>query len=74
MSSAATHHVVGTRAPLAGAGYVDDVRECFEAVAQAVDALGGDPGLVLIFPTGASIPRTPRRRRRLPRATRTSSG
>ena len=56
MSSAATHDVVGTRAPLAGAGYVDDVRECFEAVAQAVDALGGDPGLVLIFPTGVFDP------------------
>ena len=51
MSSTAAHHVVGTHAPLAGVGSTED-GNCFEAVEQAMDALGGDPGLVLIFPTG----------------------
>jgi hypothetical protein len=51
MSSTAAHHVVGTDAPLAGVGSTAD-GDCLEAVEHAVEAVGGEPGLVLIFPTG----------------------
>jgi hypothetical protein len=57
MVSAATHDVVRTRAPFAGASSAEGARACFEAVKQAVSALGRDAGLVLIFPTGVADPR-----------------
>lgn len=57
MVSAAIHDVVRTRAPFAGASSAEGAGACFEAVEQAVSALGRDAGLVLIFPTGLSDPR-----------------
>jgi len=56
MHSTATNNTVDAGLALAGAGYADDERDSFGAVAQAVEALGGDPSLVLIFPTGALDP------------------
>jgi hypothetical protein len=56
MQSAATHNTVDAGLALAGASYADDERASFGAVTQAVDALGADPGLVLIFPTGTVDP------------------
>ncbi len=56
MHSTATHDALNTRLALAGAGHTDDERDSFGAVAQAVEALGSDPGLVLIFPTGVLDP------------------
>jgi hypothetical protein len=53
----ATPELVRTRDPLAGAGAAGGVRATFEAVEEAVEALGRDPGLVLIFPTGVLDPR-----------------
>ena len=53
---AATHDAVTTRLALAGAGYVDDERDSFGAVEQALEAVEGDAGLVLIFPTGVDDP------------------
>jgi hypothetical protein len=53
----ATPELVRTRDRLAGAGVADGVRATFDAVEGAVDALGRDPGLVLIFPTGVLDPR-----------------
>lgn len=53
----ATPDLVRTRDRLAGAGAAVGVRATFEAVEEAVDALGRDPGLVLIFPTGDRDPR-----------------
>ena len=50
--SVATPDLVRTRDRLAGAGAALGVRAPFEAVAEAIDALGRKPGLVLIFPTG----------------------
>jgi hypothetical protein len=50
--SVATTGLVRTRARLAGSGMGVGLRAPFEAVEQAVDALGRDPGLILIFPTG----------------------
>ena len=55
MSSTAAHDVVGTREPLAGVGSTEE-GDCFAAVEQAVEGLGGEPGLVLIFPTGVFDP------------------
>jgi hypothetical protein len=57
MVSAATHDVVRTRAPYAGASSAEGTRACYDAVRQAVRALGRDAGLVLIFPTGVADPR-----------------
>ena len=57
MASAATHDVVRTRAPYAGASSAEGTRACYDAVTQAVRALGRDAGLVLIFPTGVADPR-----------------
>jgi hypothetical protein len=48
--------LVRTRDRLAGAGAAVGVRAPFEAVQRAVEALGQDPGLVLIFPTGVLDP------------------
>ena len=48
----ATPDLVRTRDRLAGAGAALGARAPFEAVEEAVDALGREPGLVLIFPTG----------------------
>jgi hypothetical protein len=48
----ATPDLVRTRDRLAGAGAALGARASFEAVEEAVDALGREPGLVLIFPTG----------------------
>lgn len=53
----ATPQLVRTRDRLAGSGAAVGARAPFEAVEQAVDTLGQDPGLVLIFPTGAVDPR-----------------
>jgi hypothetical protein len=53
----ATPELVRTRDRLAGAGAADGVRATFDAVEEAVDALGQEPGLVLIFPTGVLDPR-----------------
>ena len=44
--------LVRTRDRLAGAGAATGLRAPFDAVEEAVEALGRDPGLVLIFPTG----------------------
>jgi hypothetical protein len=52
----ATPELVRTRDRLAGAGVADGVRATFDAVEEAVDALGREPGLVLIFPTGVLDP------------------
>ncbi len=53
----ATPELVRTQDPLAGAGAGAGVRATFDAVEEAVEALGRDPGLVLIFPTGVLDPR-----------------
>jgi hypothetical protein len=53
----ATPDLIRTRDRLAGAGAAVGVRAPFEAVKRAVEALGQDPGLVLIFPTGVLDPR-----------------
>ncbi len=53
--SAATN-VLRTRDRLAGSGAADGVRAPFEAVKEALEALGRDAGLVLIFPTGVHDP------------------
>jgi hypothetical protein len=50
--SVATPDLVRARDGLAGAGAATGVRAPFDAVQEAVEALGRDPGLVLIFPTG----------------------
>jgi hypothetical protein len=52
----ATPELVRTRGSLAGAGAARGARAPFDAVEEAVDALGRDPGLVLIFPTGVLDP------------------
>lgn len=52
MFSVATPDLVRTRDRLAGAGAATGVRATFDAVQEAVEGLGRDPGLVLIFPTG----------------------
>jgi hypothetical protein len=54
--SVATVDRVRTRERLAGAGAAVGARAPFEAVEEAVAALGGEPGLVLIFPTGVLDP------------------
>jgi hypothetical protein len=54
--SVATLDLVRARNRLAGAGAAVGVRAPFEAVEEAVEALGRDPGLVLIFPTGVLDP------------------
>jgi len=56
MLSVATPDLVRTRDGLAGSGTGVGLRAPFEAVEQAVEALGRDPGLVLIFPTGLLDP------------------
>jgi hypothetical protein len=56
LSTVATADLVRTRARLAGAGAAVGLRAPFEAVEKAVEALGGDPGLVLIFPAGVADP------------------
>ena len=48
----ATVDLVRTQAKLAGAGAAVGPRAPFEAVERAVGGLDGDPGLVLIFPSG----------------------
>jgi hypothetical protein len=48
--------LVRTRDRFAGSGTGVGLRAPFEAVQQAVEALGQDPGLVLIFPTGLLDP------------------
>ncbi len=53
----ATPELVRTRYPLAGAGAGNGIRATFDAVEEAVEALGREPGLVLIFPTGVLDPR-----------------
>ena len=50
--SVATPDLVRTRVRLAGAGAATGVRATFDAVQEAVAAVGRNPGLVLIFPTG----------------------
>ena len=52
----ATLDLVRARNRLAGAGAAVGVRAPFEAVEEAVEALGRDPGLILIFPTGVLDP------------------
>ena len=52
----ATPDLVRARDRLAGAGAAVGARAPFEAVEEAVEALGRDPGLVLIFPTGVLDP------------------
>jgi hypothetical protein len=54
--SVATLDLVRARDRLAGAGAAVGVRAPFEAVQEAVEALGRDPGLVLIFPAGVLDP------------------
>jgi hypothetical protein len=56
MSSVATPDLVGTRDRLAGSGTGVGLRAPFDAVEEAVETLGRDPGLVLIFPTGLFDP------------------
>jgi hypothetical protein len=56
MLTAAITDVVRTRGTLAGAGAAVGARAPFDAVEQAVDALGSEPGLVLIFPAGVLDP------------------
>ena len=53
----ATPELVRTRDPLAGAGAAVGSRAPSDAVKQAVEALGKDAGLVLIFPSGPLDPR-----------------
>lgn len=53
----ATPELVRTRDPLAGAGAAVGIRSPSDAVKQAVEALGKDAGLVLIFPSGPLDPR-----------------
>ena len=48
----ATSDLARARDRLAGGGAATGVRAPFDAVEEAVEALGRDPGLVLIFPTG----------------------
>jgi hypothetical protein len=48
----ATSDLARARDRLAGAGAATGVRAPFDAVQEAVEALGRDPGLVLFFPTG----------------------
>jgi hypothetical protein len=50
--SVATSDLARARDRLAGAGAATGVRAPFDAVQEAVEALGRDPGLVLFFPTG----------------------
>lgn len=52
----ATPELVRTRERLAGAGAAVGARAPFEAVEEAVETLGREPGLVLIFPTGVLDP------------------
>jgi hypothetical protein len=52
----ATPELVRTRDSLAGAGAARGARAPFDAVEEAVDALGRDAGFVLIFPTGVLDP------------------
>jgi hypothetical protein len=52
----ATPDLVRTREELAGAGAAVGLRAPFEAVEAAVEALGSEPGLVLIFSTGLLDP------------------
>jgi hypothetical protein len=52
----ATPDLVRTRSRLAGAGAAVGVHAPYEAVEEAVEALGRDPGLILIFPTGVFDP------------------
>jgi hypothetical protein len=54
--SVATPDLVRTRESLAGAGAAVGARAPFDAVEEAVEALGREPGLVLIFPTGVLDP------------------
>jgi hypothetical protein len=54
--SVATADLVRTRAQLAGAGSAVGPHAPFEAVERAIEALEGDPGLVLIFPAGVLDP------------------
>ena len=56
MLSVATPEVLRTRDRLAGSGAAVGVRAPFEAVKEALEALGRDAGLVLIFPTGVLDP------------------
>ena len=51
-----TLDLVRARNRLAGAGAAVGARAPFEAVEEAVEALGRDPGLILIFPTGVLDP------------------
>jgi hypothetical protein len=50
--SVATSDLARARDRLAGGGAATGVRAPFDAVQEAVEALGRDPGLVLFFPTG----------------------
>jgi hypothetical protein len=52
----ATPEPLRTQVRLAGSGAALGPRAPFEAVEQAVDALGADPALVLIFPSGVLDP------------------
>ena len=52
----ATPELVRTRDRLAGGGAAVGISAPFEAVTHAVEELGKDPGLVLIFPTGVPDP------------------
>jgi hypothetical protein len=54
--SVATPDLVRTRDRLAGAGAAVGGRAPYDAVEEAIDALGSEPGLVLIFPTGVDDP------------------
>jgi hypothetical protein len=54
--SVAALDLVRARNRLAGAGAAVGPRAPFEAVEEAVEALGRDPGLILIFPTGVLDP------------------
>jgi hypothetical protein len=56
MSSVATPDLVRTPDRLAGSGTGVGLRAPFDAVEEAVETLGRDPGLVLIFPTGIFDP------------------
>jgi hypothetical protein len=56
MLSVATPDVVRIRGRLAGSGAAFGARAPFDAVEQAIDALGAEPSLVLIFPTGVRDP------------------
>jgi hypothetical protein len=52
----ATPEPIHTQVRIAGSGAALGPRAPFEAVEQAVDALGDDPALVLIFPSGVLDP------------------